>query len=80
VTLLNYKVVTTDTFVKPSTKCPAYMRYQAFGQVIEIKKGTLTIQNEIEGFVKFPIRYLKVDKEKTLLYKLTGVNPNDEES
>lgn len=74
-TILDYKIVTGDTFVKPSTKCPAYMRYQAFGRVIDIKKHTLTIENEIEGSIKFPIRYLKIDKEKTLIFKLTGVNP-----
>lgn len=74
-TLLHYKIVDGDTFVKPSTKCPAYMRYQAWGRVIGIKKETLTIENTIEGTIRFPIRYLQIDKEKTLIFKLTGVNP-----
>lgn len=68
----------TDTFVKPSRKCPAYMRYQAVGRVIKITKHSITIDNATEGPIKFPVRYLSIDKEATLTYKLTGVNPDDE--
>ena len=67
--------VDTDTFVKPSTKCPAYMRYQAVGRVIKATKHSITIDNAIEGPIKFPIRYLSIDKEATLIYKLTRENP-----
>ena len=74
-TLLNYKEITTDTHVKPSTKCPAYMCYQAIGKVIKATKHSITIDNAIEGTIKFPIRYLSIDKEATLIYKLTKENP-----
>lgn len=74
-TLLNWKHIDISTYVKPSTKCPAYMHYQAFGRIVEIRKGNVTIINKTEGLIKFPIRYLKLDKEKTLEFKLTGEDP-----
>ena len=76
--LLKSENIDTSTFVKPSTKCPAYMRYQAVGKTIKATSHSITIDNAIEGPIKFPIRYLSIDKEATLTYKLTGVNPDNE--